>query len=305
MNEIRSLKQLAEHVKQSGVRTRVAVAVAEDQNTLGALARAVMNGFVHAILLGNKERILRVCAEEGIDPAPFEIIDLADEVAAVKTAVRMVREGEADVLMKGLVGTDKFLRAVLDKELGLLPPKAVMSYVCALELPRYHKLLFISDTAVLPHPDLEQKIAMINYSVKMAQSFGIARPKVALITATEKVSAGMPSTLDHALLCKMVERGQIKDCVIDGPLDIFLACDPAAMEMKGVQTPIAGDADILIFPNLESANSFYKGLMLFAGGELAGLIQGTTKPVVVMSRSESAASKYYCIALSCLMGGTS
>ncbi|MDZ4181932.1 MAG: phosphate acyltransferase, partial [Candidatus Cloacimonadaceae bacterium] len=209
----------------------------------------------------------------------------------------------ADVLMKGLVGTDKFLRAVLDKERGLLPPKAVMSYVCALELPKYPKLLFISDTAVLPYPDLTQKIAMINYSVQMAQRFGIAKPKVALITATEKVSAGMPSTHDHALLCKMVERGQIRDCVIDGPLDIFLACDPAAMEMKGIHTPIAGEADILIFPNLESANSFYKGLMLFAGGELAGLIQGTTKPVVVMSRSESAASKYYCIALSCLMGG--
>ena len=111
----------------------------------------------------------------------------------------------------------------------------------------------------------------------------------------------MPSTLDYALLCKMAERGQIKDAIIDGPLDVFLACDPAAGEIKGVDTPIQGEADILIFPNLETANSFYKGLMLFANAELAGMIQGTIKPVVVMSRSESAASKYYCIALSCLM----
>jgi phosphate butyryltransferase len=142
---------------------------------------------------------------------------------------------------------------------------------------------------------------MVNYSVKMAHKLGIAKPKVALITATEKVSQGMPNTIDYALISKMAERGQIKGCVVDGPLDIFLACDPASISIKGVDTPIGGDADILIFPNLETANAFYKGLMLFAGGELAGLIQGTLKPVVVMSRSESENSKYYCIALSCLM----
>jgi len=212
-----------------------------------------------------------------------------------------VREGEAEVLMKGLVGTDKFLKAVLDKQKGLLPPGAVMSYTCALELPQYPKLLFVSDTAVLPQPDLAQKTAMINYSVAMARRFGIKCPKVALVSATEKVSAAMQSTLDAALLCKMNQRGQIKNCLIDGPLDVFLACDPSAGEIKGVQTPIQGEADVLIFPDLESANSFYKGLMLFAGAELAGLIQGTVKPVVVMSRSESAASKYYCVALACLM----
>jgi phosphate butyryltransferase len=228
-------------------------------------------------------------------------VDLPDQDAATREAVRMVRSGEADVLMKGLVGTDKFLREVLNKERGLLPPKAVMSYTCALELPKYHKLLLISDTAVLPAPDLEQKIAMLNYSVKMAQKLGINKPKVALISATEKVSPGMSNTIDYALISKMVERGQIKGCVVDGPLDVFLACDPASIEIKGVNTPIGGDADILIFPNLETANAFYKGLMLFAGGRTGRMIQGTIKPVVVMSRSESENSKYYCIALSCLM----
>ncbi|MCK9308852.1 MAG: phosphate acyltransferase, partial [Candidatus Cloacimonetes bacterium] len=118
---------------------------------------------------------------------------------------------------------------------------------------------------------------------------------------TEKVSASMPNTIDAALISKMAERGQIKHCIIDGPLDIFLALDPQSMEIKGVNTPVGGDADILIFPDLETANSFYKGLMLFAGAELAGMIQGTTKPVIVMSRSESELSKYYCLALSCLM----
>lgn len=298
---ITRLSELADHVKAKGTKTRIAVAVAEDSNTLGAILRAEQEGFVLPILLGSVERIRSLCAAEGLDLGQSTLIDIPDEVAATREAVRMVRSGEADVLMKGLIGTDKFLKAVLNKEQGLLPPKAVMSYVCALELPKYHKLLFISDTAVLPFPDFDQKTAMINYSVNMARKFGIERPKVALITATEKPSEAFPASLDYCLLSKMADRGQLKNCTVDGPLDVFLACDPASLEIKGVDTPIDGDADVLIFPNIEAANSFYKGLMLFAGGELAGLIQGTTKPVVVMSRSESAASKYYCIALSCLM----
>ncbi|MDD3463908.1 MAG: phosphate acyltransferase [Candidatus Cloacimonetes bacterium] len=303
MKPIRSLEELARHVQGLGTKTRIAVAAAEDPNTLSSIARAVSEGFAQGILLGDEERIRAICAAERIDPTLFEIRPVADPGDAAIEAVKMTRSGEADVLMKGLVGTDKFLKALLNKKTGLLPPKAVMSYVCALELPKYSKLLFISDTAVLPQPDLEQKVAMVKYSVEMARRFGIEKPKVALISATEKVSPGMESTLHSALISKMAERGQIKNCVVDGPLDVFLACDPAAGKIKGVDSPIAGDADILIFPSLESANSFYKGLMLFGGGELAGLIQGTVKPVVVMSRSESAASKYYCVALSCLMAG--
>ena len=203
--------------------------------------------------------------------------------------------------MKGLIGTGKFLKAVLDKENGLLPPKAVMSYVCAIEIPKYDKLLFVSDTAVLPYPDLEQKIAMVNYTIQMTKKFGIDDPKIALIGASEKVNESFHYSTDYTQICKMVDRGQIPKCTIDGPLDIFLACDKESVEIKGIKTPINGEADALIFPSLESANSFYKGLMLFGGGELAGLIQGTIKPVVVMSRSESQKSKFYCVALSCLM----
>lgn len=301
MKAITKLGELADFVKKQGCKTRIAVAAAQDSNTLSSIARAASEGWVQPILHGSKAKILQLCQDENLDASLMQIIDHADDQSATQAATQMVRNGEADVLMKGLVGTDTFLKCVLNKEWGLLPPGAVMSYTCALELPRYPKLLFVSDTAVLPYPDLAQKQAMIKYSVAMAHRFGIQTPKVALVTATEKVGAGMPSTLDYALLCKMAERGQIKDAIIDGPLDVFLACDPAAGEIKGVDTPIQGEADILIFPNLETANSFYKGLMLFANAELAGMIQGTIKPVVVMSRSESAASKYYCIALSCLM----
>lgn len=298
---MKHLSELVDKAKALGRKTRIAVAVAEDANTIGALINAMQEGFVHPIMLGNKMRIESLLKAHGYTGTEMEIVDIPDELKATKEAVRLVRCGAADVLMKGLIGTDKYLKAVLDKENGLLPPGAVMSYTCALEIPAYRKLLFISDTAVLPHPDLNQKIAMINYSVRMARQLGVEKPKVALVSSIEKVFPSMQNTMDYALISKMAERGQIKNCTVDGPLDIFLSCDPGSLAVKGVDTPIAGDADILIFPNLEAANSFYKGLMLFAGAELAGMIQGTSKPVIVMSRSESELSKYYCIALSCLL----
>ncbi|WP_320019080.1 phosphate acyltransferase [Labilibaculum manganireducens] len=301
MSPIRSLDQMVEYLRESGKKKKIAVAYAQDPNTIGAIAKAISEGFVEAVMIGDEAEIRNKAKEEGINPDVFTIVHIPNDVAATSEAVRMARADEVDVVMKGLVGTDKFLKAVLNKEHGLLPSKAVMSYVCALDLPKYDKLLFVSDTAVLPFPDLNQKIAMVNYSVKMARKFGIEKPKVALISATEKPNTAFPSSIDDTIICKMADRGQIKDCIVDGPLDVFLACDPASVEIKGIATPIKGEADCLVFPSLEACNSFYKGLMLFAGGELAGLIQGTTKPVVVMSRSESEKSKYYCIALSVLM----
>ncbi|WP_461638384.1 phosphate acyltransferase [Labilibaculum euxinus] len=301
MSPIRSLDQMVEYLRESGKKKKIAVAYAQDPNTIGAIAKAIAEGFVEAVMIGDEAEIRNKAKEEGINPDVFTIVHIPNDVAATAEAVRMARADEVDVVMKGLVGTDKFLKAVLNKEHGLLPPKAVMSYVCALDLPKYDKLLFVSDTAVLPFPDLNQKIAMVNYSVKMARKFGIEKPKVALISATEKPNTAFPSSIDDTIICKMADRGQIKDCIVDGPLDVFLACDPASVKIKGIPTPIKGEADCLVFPSLEACNSFYKGLMLFAGGELAGLIQGTTKPVVVMSRSESEKSKFYCIALSVLM----
>jgi len=292
---------MADTVRSAGKKQRIAVAWAQDPNTVWSLFRAVSEGFAEALMIGNREQILNTCSETGADPDLFTIIEAANEKEAAEMAVGMTRSGEADIVMKGLVGTDKFLRAVMDREKGLLPPKAVMSYVCAVEIPAYHKLLFITDTAVIPFPDLDQKVAMAEYAITMARRFGIARPSVALIGASEKVSSHFPSTLDYSVMCKMAERGQISSCTMDGPVDLFLACDPASVKIKGVDTPLAGNADILLFPSLEACNPFYKGLMLFGGGELAGMICGTSKPVVLMSRSESELSKYYCVALACLM----
>ncbi len=292
---------MAEDVRSSGVRKKIAVAWAQDPNTVGSLYRAAGEGFAEPFMIGRRERIIDTCRQTGADPDLFTIIDADDEKDAAEMAVAITRSGEADIVMKGLVGTDKFLRAVMDKEKGLLPPRAVMSYVCAVEIPAYRKLLFITDTAVIPFPDLDQKVAMARYAVDMAHRFGIEKPKVALIGASEKVSSHFPNSLDYSVMCKMAERGQISGCMMDGPVDLFLACDPESVRIKGVDTPLAGDADVLLFPSLESCNPFYKGLMLFGGGELAGMICGTSKPVVMMSRSESELSKYYCVALSCLM----
>lgn len=298
---ITRLDELIAYVKSTGIRYRVAVAWAQDANTISALRKACDDGFAEPLMIGIPSEIERVAADAATDISGFTIIPASTEKEAAEKAVSMTRNGESDVVMKGLLGTDKFLRAVLDKEKGLMPPGGVMTYVCAIEVPAYRKLLFVTDPAVIPFPDLDQKVAMAGYAIEMARRFGIEKPKLALISATEKVSRQFENTMDYSAMCKMAERGQIRNCIIDGPLDIFLACDPSSPAVKGVSTPVQGDADILLFPDLESCNPFYKGLMLFGGGELAGVICGPTKPVVVMSRSESEKSKYYCIALSCLM----
>jgi len=298
---IRTLDQLEENVLSTGKRYRLAVAWAQDSNTIQAVDRAVRKGFIEALLIGNPAEIIKTCSSGNIDPGLFTIIEAANERQSAQMAVGMVKEGDADIVMKGLLGTDKFLREVMDKERGIMLPGAVLSYVGALEIPAYHKLLFITDPAVIPFPDLDQKIAMAQHAIEMAHRFGVDKPRIALIGASEKMSRKLGNAVDYAVMCKMADRGQIKDCIMDGPLDLFLACDKNSPGIKGVDTPVNGDADILLFPSLESCNPFYKGMMLFAGGELAGLITGTQKPVIVMSRSESERSKYFCIALSCLM----
>jgi phosphate butyryltransferase len=298
---IRTLDEMVSRVLSLGKKYRIAVAWAQDTNTIGAVSKAVSDGMAEAVLIGRKKDIINTCEQHSIDYRQFTIIDSDNDTHASVEAVRLVKTGEADIVMKGLVGTEKFLKAVMDKENGLMLPQSVLSYVCALEIPAYHKLLFLTDPAVIPFPDLEQKIAMAGYAIEMANRLDVMKPRVALIGASEKMSRHFENSVHYAIMCKMADRGQIKNCIMDGPLDIFLACDKKSAGIKGVDTPIDGDADILLFPSLEASNPFYKGLMLFAGGELGGCIRGTSKPVVLMSRSESEKSKYYCIALSCLM----
>ena len=301
MKRISSFAELTAHLQSVNNRKRLAVANAVDSHTLDAVLMAVEKGIVEAFLIGDVAAIESPELFEH-NPSPFiHIIDMPDVKQATLEAVRMVREGEADILMKGLVNTDIILRAILDKEKGLLPPGRVMTYNAALEIPGYHKLLFFSDPAVIPSPSLEQRTAMIKYAIASAHKFGIEKPKVALIHATEVANPKIHYMQDYLDIMDAWRKGEFGDVIMDGPLDIFLALDKERGSIKNVPTPVLGDADVLIFPNFEAANVFYKGVSLFGGAEMGGLLQGPDKPVVMTSRSESVQSKFYSIAIACIL----
>ena len=301
MNTISSFAQLTAHLQSVNIRKRLAVANAVDSHTLEAVFMAVDKGIVEAFLIGD---VASIESPElfAHNPSPYiHVVDMPDVKEATLEAVRMVKEGEADILMKGLVNTDVILRAILDKEKGLLPPGKVMTYNAALEIPAYHKLLFFSDPAVIPSPNLIQRTAMIKYAIATARKFGIDKPKVALIHATEIANPKIHYMQDYMDIMDAWRKGEFGNVIMDGPLDIFLALDTERGSIKNVHTPVLGDADILIFPNFESANIFYKGVSLFAHAEMGGLLQGPDKPVVMTSRSESVQSKFYSIAIACIL----
>lgn len=280
-----------------GICKKMVAAWAVDEHTIEAASKAVDLGFVKATLIGDAKMIAEVCEKNGIDSSKFEIIGNPDELSSVAQAVKMVHDGDGDILMKGLCSTDKFLRAILNKETGLLPPKALLSHVGVIENPNYHKLIFITDMAVIPQPDLKQKMTIANYVVKVAKSFGIAKPKVAFIAASEQVLASMPNCLEAAALAKMADRGQIKGCIADGPLALDVAIDQESVEIKKLTSPVAGDADCLVFPNIESANVFWKSNSKLASGvRQAGMLVGTTAPCILASRADSVDTKLNSIA---------
>lgn len=294
---ITSFSDVFAELKEKGICKKMVAAWAVDEHTIEAASKAVDLGFVSATLVGDAKLINDVCAKNGIDAAKFEIIDNPDELKAVAQAVQLVHDGEGDVLMKGLCSTDKFLRAILNKETGLLPPKGLLSHVGVIESPNYHKLIFLTDMAVVPLPDLRQKMKLTNYIVKVAKSFGIAKPKVAFIAASEQVLDSMPACLEAAALAKMADRGQIKGCIADGPLALDVAIDKESVEIKKLSSPVAGDADCLVFPNIESANVFWKtNSKLASGVRQAGMLVGTSAPCILASRADSVDTKLNSIA---------
>lgn len=302
MSSISSFAELTAHLQSVQQRKRIAVANAVDSHTLDAVQMAVDAGIVEAFLIGDVAAIESPhLFEEHVLSPYIHIIDIPEVREATLEAVRMVKSGEADILMKGLVNTDIILRAILDKEKGLLPHGNVLTYNAALEIPSYHKLVFFSDPAVIPSPDLRQRTAMIKYAIASAHKFGIEKPKVALIHATEVANPKIHYMQDYLDIMDEWRKGEFGNVIMDGPLDIFLALDSERGGIKNVATPVLGDADILIFPNFESANCFYKGISLFGGAEMGGLLQGTEKPVVMTSRSESVKSKFYSICIACIL----
>ena len=298
---MKNFSEIFTALQSRGSRKRMVAAWGVDGHTIAAAAKAVELELVDVTLVGDENLIAQACKDENVDMSIFTIVHNPDEMKSVAQAVQMIRDGEGDFLMKGLCSTDKFLRAILNKETGLLPPKGVLTHCTALEIPSYHKLLFVGDVAVIPAPDLKQKQIIMDCLVKVAQAVGVAKPKVALIAATEQVLPSQPASMEAALLAKMADRGQIKGCIADGPLALDVAIDMESVQIKGLSSPVAGDADCLLFPNIESGNVFYKAnSKLVPGVKQAGMLVGAKVPCVLSSRADSIDTKLNSIALAAM-----
>lgn len=296
-----TFKEIYAELRNRGARKRMVAAWGVDSHTIAAAGKAVDLGLADVTLVGDEKMIEEACREEGVDVSKFTIVHNPNELPAVAQAVQMIRDGEGDFLMKGLCSTDKFLRAILNKETGLLPPKGTLTHCTTLQIPCYHKLLFVGDVAVIPAPDLKQKQIIMECLVKTAKAVGVEKPKVAIIAATEQVLPSQPASLEAALLSKMVDRGQIKGCIADGPLALDVALDQESVQIKGLVSPVAGDADCLLFPNIESGNVFYKAnSKLVAGVKQAGILVGAKVPCVLSSRADSIDTKLNSIAIAAM-----
>ncbi|MCR5107499.1 MAG: phosphate butyryltransferase [Lachnospiraceae bacterium] len=290
------LKKLAECPRK-----KVSVAAAQDQPILEAVAEARERGIADAILVGDEKKIREIAASINMDLTDFEIIDEPDMAKAALKAVSLVHDGKADMYMKGLTDTKTFLKSVLDKEVGLRTGKP-LSHVCVFELEGMDRLLFMTDVAFIPYPTLEDKVAMIDYTVEVAKACGIENPKVAPLAAVEVVNPKMEVTLEAAELTKMNEEGKIKDCIVDGPLSLDLAIDPEAAKHKGATgRKIVGDADILLFPDIHAGNLVYKAVVHLTKSKNGNILTGTKAPVVLTSRSDSKEVKINSMALGAIV----
>lgn len=280
---------------------RLVVAFANDSHSIEAVYMAIQMGLIEAILVGDEAEITKVCRERNYDMSCFRIVHETSDVAGAQRAVDIVRENQADIIMKGLISTDKYMRAILNKERGLVENNAILSHVTVMECVNYHKLLVVSDVAIIPMPDLNQKVVMIRYVTRTANVLGIDKPKIAIITPTEQVLVKVPSTMDAALLSKMAERGQVGNVLVDGPMALDVAIDPESAAIKHVVSEVAGDADGLIFPSLDAANVFYKANTKLCKSKQGAVLMGAKVPGVLSSRGDSVETKLNSIALAALM----
>ncbi len=276
MKTIHNFEELRERLRQ-GEPCRVAAIEATDSHSSEAVETAVREGWakVTNLTTGDPQRS-------------------ADE------AVQMVRNGEADVIMKGIINTDVLLRAVLNKEHGLLPKGNVLTHLSAIYLPMLGRIILMGDPAVIPYPTLEQREAMIRYTVKLAAAYGIEKPRIALIHCTEKVSEKFPLTLDYVQLIEKSKRGEFGKAIVDGPTDLKCAICKESADIKGIVSPLEGRADMLMMPDIEAGNVFYKTLTAFTDAQLAVGLMGATCPISLTSRSDSMETKLNSLAMACL-----
>lgn len=295
---LKKLSDLHEIVKQQKEPKRLVLAVAHDEHSMEAVSVAAKKKYIEAILVGDADEIKRIAEKnKKIDITNFQIIHEPDVNEAVAKAVKLVHYGEADILMKGNVGTSVLLKGVLNKEWGLRKAD-VLSHIALFEVEAYHhKLLALTDVAMNIAPDLNTKIGILNNSIEFLRKLGVPTPKVAVLGAVELVNESMPATIDAALLSKMAERGQIKNCIIDGPLAFDNAISAESAKHKGIKSNVAGDADLLLLPDIEAGNVLYKSFVFFANAKVAAVILGARAPIVLTSRSDKEESKLDSIVL--------
>lgn len=289
-----------ELVKGLDRKTLIAVN-AVDGHSLEAIADAVKSGIVKAIVTGDRQEIQKQCELFEIDPQLFEIIHAESEEEAAMLAVKLAKSTSGSILMKGLINTDKYMRAILNKEVGLMTPGGILSHVSVIDNPNYHKLLIVSDVAIIPYPTIPQKIAMTHYLKEMAVNLGIANPKIALIAPTEQILPSLVSCTDAVEIMNAAENGQFRPAIVFGPMALDVALDIESAQIKNIVSEVAGDADCLLFPNIEAGNVFYKVNTKLCGADQAAVVMGANVPVVLSSRGDSKQTKLNSIALAALL----
>lgn len=293
---LKKISDIYKIVERQAQKKRLVLAVAQDLHSLEAVIQAKKINIINPILVGDKQKIDKIAKDAGIDLSGVEIVDVLNDNQAVKEAVLMVKEDRADILMKGNVATAVLLKAVLDLESGL-KRGALLSHIAIFELENYHKLISMTDVAMNIAPNLLEKTGIINNSVSFLNALGVMNPKVAILAAIELVNPKMQATIDAAILSKMADRNQIANCLIDGPLAFDNAISKESADHKGIDSQVAGDADLLVVPNIETGNVLYKSFA-FTGAKLAAVILGAKVPIVLTSRSDSQESKLNSIVLS-------
>lgn len=278
---------------------RMSVAVAQEREILRSIKEGQELGLVEAILVGDAHKIAELAEEEGLRLPDGSVIDEPDWVLATRQAVALAARGEVDLIMKGKANTADLIRAVLDREMGLRTGH-LLSGTIVFEVPGFDRLMVLSDASINIAPTLLQKAEMIENAVATARAIGIRQPKVAALTAFEFINPEMPATIDAANLTLMARRGQIKDCLVEGPMALDLALSAIAAEQKGFQSPISGQADVFLCPDIEAANIMLRCIIYLAGGKVGGIIQGAKVPIILISRAEPAETKINSMALALL-----
>lgn len=296
--ELKSMQDFLEIVKKKSVVKNVAVPGAADDHVLEAVFEGEKLGLVKAILIDKEDEIKKVLADLGKDPASYEIINAETPEECGQIAVELVKEGRANVILKGLLETKDVLKPVVNKETGI-GLGGVMSIVAFTELPAYHKLLVVTDGGMMTYPTVEQKAGIIKNAVDCYKKLGIENPKIACVAAVEKVNPKMPETVDAAELKKMNEEGIIKDCIVEGPISLDLAVSADSAARKKYESPVAGDADVILVPNIQVGNVAHKSMLQFGNGKMAGVVVGAKCPIIINSRGSSAEEKFDSLLLAC------